>query len=122
MRNFIQDLWPKVVVSAIVIAFLLLFFPETRQGFAEIFTASEPAASAVTVEDEEEEDIPVWDYYNPDQQNTDDAYVLNRRSFIFHLPSCVAVPRISPAGYDTTNQTREELIADGYQPCGRCHP
>ena len=47
------------------------------------------------------------------------AYVLNTKSMKFHYPSCSGLPTKNRA--DTT-ATRDELIAQGYSPCGICKP
>lgn len=120
MRNFIRNLIPKIIVSAIGVALLLLFLPDAREDVLDALSgdSTEPAVSA----EEEPDTLPEWDYYNPDQQLTDAAYVLNRRSRVFHVPSCSAVARIAPVGYATSNASRDDLIADGYRPCGLCDP
>lgn len=47
------------------------------------------------------------------------AYIGNRNTKKFHLPTCSYLP-------DQANQvtfaTREDAIAAGYDPCGHCHP
>lgn len=50
------------------------------------------------------------------------SYILNTRSMRFHLPSCDSVPTISAKNKAGSNETREELIAQGYKPCGSCQP
>lgn len=47
------------------------------------------------------------------------AYVLNTKSMKFHYLSCSGLPTKNRA--DTT-ATRDELIAQGYSPCGICKP
>ena len=56
------------------------------------------------------------------EANTDVAYVLNTNSMKFHYPTCSSAKTISPENYAESNKTRDQLIADGYDPCGRCHP
>ncbi len=64
-----------------------------------------------------------FDTYNiPEQQNTTDAYVLNMSTLKFHRPSCKDVKRIKPENYATTSTGRNDLIAQGYSPCGHCNP
>lgn len=59
------------------------------------------------------------------QQESDKAeaaeitYVLNTKTMKFHKPSCNGLP--------TTNrkdscESRESIVAQGYEPCGRCNP
>lgn len=49
-------------------------------------------------------------------------YVLNTSSKKFHYPDCSSVGRMSPNNYAESTQTRDELIAAGYSPCGNCDP
>lgn len=52
----------------------------------------------------------------------DADYVLNTRSMRFHLPSCDAVQEMSEKNRQEYQGTREELIEEGYSPCGACKP
>ena len=54
-------------------------------------------------------------------ESSDVAYVLNTDSKKFHYPDCSSAEKISPENYATCN-SREEAIAMGYEPCGRCKP
>lgn len=54
-----------------------------------------------------------------DQQET---YVLNTSSGKFHLPSCSSVEKMDPANRQDYTGSREDLIAQGYSPCGSCKP
>lgn len=53
---------------------------------------------------------------NPSQQRN---YVLNTSTKKFHYPSCKRQPDKNRAEVFCT---REELISQGYSPCGVCHP
>lgn len=55
-----------------------------------------------------------------EEQETD--YVLNTSSKKFHLPDCPSVDSMSGKNRQEYHGTREELIAQGYEPCGSCHP
>lgn len=48
-------------------------------------------------------------------------YILNTNTMKFHLPTCASVEDIKPANRGTV-ATREEALAAGYEPCGRCSP
>lgn len=50
------------------------------------------------------------------------TYVINTDSGIFHYPSCSSAKRISDANRSEYNGTRDDLIAQGYKPCGTCKP
>lgn len=55
-----------------------------------------------------------------EEQETD--YVLNTSSKKFHRPDCSSVDSMSGKNRQEYHGTREELIAQGYEPCGSCHP
>lgn len=50
------------------------------------------------------------------------TYVLNTSSKKFHLPSCDSAAKISDTNRSEQQIARSELIAQGYEPCGRCNP
>lgn len=49
-------------------------------------------------------------------------YVMNTSSMKFHLPSCSSVSSIKDENKATYQGPREDLIAEGYEPCRRCNP
>ena len=53
------------------------------------------------------------------QNAADILYIGNKRSNIFHLPTCANLP-------DESNRTyfmsRQDAVDEGYQPCGNCKP
>lgn len=49
-------------------------------------------------------------------------YVLNTNTMRFHYPSCNDVSKIKPENYQSAHDSRENVIAQGYVPCGHCHP
>lgn len=57
---------------------------------------------------------------NPEQQNTEDTWVLNTNSKKIHYPSCKSVPKIAPKNYATSSESLDELINRGYTTCGNC--
>ena len=50
------------------------------------------------------------------------TYVVNKNTGKFHYPSCSSVPKIKAKNRIDSNQTRDELIAQGYVPCKNCNP
>lgn len=50
------------------------------------------------------------------------AYVLNENTRRFHDPSCSSAEDIAPRNRRDVTAARDELIAQGYRPCGRCRP
>ena len=49
------------------------------------------------------------------------SYTASSRSDKFHMPSCPSAARISD-GNRVWFSTRDEAVAAGYSPCGRCKP
>lgn len=50
------------------------------------------------------------------------TYVINTDSRKFHYPSCSRAKEISDANRSEYTGTRDDLIAQGYDPCGTCKP
>lgn len=50
------------------------------------------------------------------------AFILNTNTHRFHYPSCSSVQKMSEKNKQEFTGTREELIAQGYKPCGNCNP
>lgn len=50
------------------------------------------------------------------------SYVLNTNSHKFHLPGCESVETISAKNRKDVNESREQIISEGYTPCKRCNP
>ena len=50
------------------------------------------------------------------------TYVLNTNSHKFHEPSCPSVDDMKESNKQIFTGTRDEVVAMGYEPCGRCKP
>lgn len=50
------------------------------------------------------------------------GYVINISSKVFHLPACPSTQAMKDSNKRFTQDTRDELIAQGYKPCGNCKP
>lgn len=50
------------------------------------------------------------------------AYVLNVSSAKFHLPDCPSVGKMADHNKRDMTSTCDEMIANGYSPCGNCRP
>lgn len=53
---------------------------------------------------------------------TDTEYVLNTKSKKIHLPDCSSVDKIEEYNKEVTDKSKEDLIDEGYEPCGACKP
>lgn len=58
---------------------------------------------------------------NPEQavEQATRGYIGNKKSMVFHLPSCPNLPAEKNRIYF---ETREEAVENGYHACGNCHP
>lgn len=81
------------------------------------YETGKSALSGKPIENDEEinESVP------GDGEETAD-YVLNTSSMKFHSPDCTYAESIKDGNRQEFNGTREELIEDGYSPCGTCKP
>ena len=64
------------------------------------------------------EETPVEDEVPIDEA----TYVINTNSDIFHKLDCSRLPDTLNDNYDLTDETRDNLVAEGYKPCGSCKP
>lgn len=55
-----------------------------------------------------------------EQKNCD--YVINKNTKKFHKPDCASVKDTLSKNRKYYKGNREELLSDGYEPCGRCNP
>ena len=50
------------------------------------------------------------------------TYVCNTNTKKFHYPDCKSVNQMKEENRLFTSLSREELLAEGYEPCGNCNP
>ncbi|MGM9603648.1 MAG: ComEC/Rec2 family competence protein [Faecousia sp.] len=50
------------------------------------------------------------------------TYIVNTNSKIFHLPSCLSTDQMKESNKLYSSKSRDELISEGFQPCGNCKP
>lgn len=62
------------------------------------------------------------DAYEQNKTEEDVTYVLNVNTKKFHYPHCGSVATMKESNREDTTATREELVAQGYKPCGNCKP
>lgn len=85
----------------------------TVQVTAKTTNTPRPTATPVPVKAE----APV-----PDARPEQYDYVLNTNTKKFHKPSCSSVSKMKSKNRKDFTGTREEVIAKGYEPCGKCNP
>jgi len=49
-------------------------------------------------------------------------YVLNHNTKKFHYPECDSVKDIKEKNREDVHSTREDIISQGFDPCGKCRP
>lgn len=54
-----------------------------------------------------------------DQEGT---FILNTNTHRFHSPTCDSVADMKEKNKVVSTESREKIIEEGYQPCGRCKP
>ncbi len=61
-------------------------------------------------------------YASTEADMEDVTYVFNTYSGKFHLPECTSVEEMKEYNKVYFNGSREEAVAKGYKPCGKCKP
>ncbi len=56
------------------------------------------------------------------EDDAETEYVLNTNTGKFHRLSCGSVVQMQEENREYTDCSRQELIEQGYEPCGRCKP
>ena len=56
----------------------------------------------------------------PASQGT--TYILNTNTRKFHYPTCGSVGQMKESNKQTYTGSRDDLIAQGYDPCKKCNP
>lgn len=50
------------------------------------------------------------------------SYVINKNSGVFHRPDCGSVDKMKESNKIYSEDSRDELVKEGYSPCGNCNP
>lgn len=58
----------------------------------------------------------------PEEEPQAVTYVLNTNTMKFHKPTCRSAGQIKPKNRQETAESREDVVARGYSPCGNCKP
>ncbi len=59
---------------------------------------------------------------NSNSSGNSEKYILNTNTHRFHYPSCGSVNDMAAHNKKESTESRDEIIAKGYVPCGRCKP
>ena len=73
------------------------------------------------VPEQAEQQEPSYAQYLTDVDVTG-TYILNTKKKKFHRPDCQGVPDIAPENREEYTGSRNELVEEGYVPCGGCNP
>ena len=57
-----------------------------------------------------------------DRNAAEPSYIVNTNSGKFHYPGCPSVKKMKESNKWYYTGTRDELVAQGYSPCGNCKP
>lgn len=120
-----SDVPPETTLSAVL--------DDTSEPIQEIIHSeptTEPATESTTEATTEPTTEPAAEATaepttEPTTDPTEDEgqdYVLNTNTRKFHYPSCSSADDIKEKNKSYFHGTRDELIAEGFSPCGRCHP
>ena len=107
--------WIALLVVLILVAWLL---PSPLTGMR----SEEPKAAAAAYQAREERQQPTERPKSTERPESSVTYIGNRNTGVFHYPTCSSVSQMSEKNKIFYYGDREELIEDGYRPCGRCHP
>ncbi len=92
---------------------------ETTEKLTEKLTESKNEKKTEKVAEKKTEKATEKKTAAPSAQNT---YVLNKSTMKFHLPSCSSCSKIKAENKGSYTGSRDDLIGQGYSPCGNCHP
>ena len=102
------------VLVAIVIAFAAGFY----LGGLTARPSGDPVRQASTVRSLSSSSVTT----KKPSSSSGTYYILNTSTKKFHKPSCSSVKQMKESNKKTSYKSRDEIIGDGYDPCGRCHP
>lgn len=107
----------KVAVS--VLCLLILIFCRYQHRQTEIVDKH-----ISTYESTEEQSEPKTEVAPPSFEScaNQTSYVLNMNTKKFHYPYCSSVKQMADKNRKDVTAIREDVIAMGYIPCGRCNP
>lgn len=87
----------------------------TGANWADTDNGSEKTADISAADDSDAEN-------GEDQEPKEQTYIMNKNTKKFHKPECSSVDDIKAENKSGFTGTREELIEDGFDPCGKCRP
>lgn len=94
-----------------------------QPGVTINYSTGDSALSESSTPDTTESQTP--ETASPDsakEESIEQTYILNTNTHKFHAPFCSSVEDMKDSNKKTYTGSREDLIAQGYEPCGQCKP
>ena len=83
-------------------------------------------SSTTTISDNDSQqqfsDVETYEQQFSDVSFLECKYILNKNTKIFHRYWCSVIPTMSERNKVYCNDTRENIITNGYYPCANCNP
>jgi len=89
---------------------------------ADNWLAGSELSSAETGSESSSSDTVYFSTASAGEDSEPQEYVLNTNTMKFHYPDCSSVSQMNDANKEIVTESRDTLIREGYDPCGRCHP
>lgn len=89
---------------------------------AEINTLDQTGPGQKNETHQKDEVVPNAGKAAASDSSAEKTYVLNTNTHKFHDPDCSSVSQMKEKNKRIVTESRDQIIADGYDPCGRCHP
>ncbi len=95
----------------------------TNANNSDTSTSSEASDTVTSASAEAGATVPqVTESDNATAGENTQEYVLNTNTMVFHYPGCRAVKKMNDTNKLIVNDTRDDIINQGYKPCGICKP
>lgn len=98
-----------------------------QPGITIDYATGDSSGPEYTGSESEDDSQPLSDSEDPSPEETSSpgssiTYVVNTNTGKFHYPDCPSVSTIADHNRIDSAESRDQLIAEGYQPCKRCNP
>lgn len=100
-----------------------VFCYNVQPGVSIDYASGESALSASNISySTESETTETASAESATKKSIEQTYILNTNTHKFHNPSCPCIDDIKDSNKVTYTGSREDFIAQGYEPCGQCKP
>ena len=112
--------WRRLSVAlALILAALFIIWSAERRNAARLIPLEVVHVSLTPLAAATPEETPAP---TPGSATREVSYVLNTNTHRFHKPDCSSVQDMKAKNRRDFTGTRDDLLAQGYKPCGRCNP